>query len=106
MGEYRLKIRSLQDKINKLRDQELVLVKKRKEFVGDLGERFNLLTYSDECLAGLLNDCREMLSVYPHRVGEYEEKGKVVFGKKSRGSTTQTNSKSLSQSTSIEAALE
>lgn len=106
MSEYRLKINSLQNKINKLKEQELALVKKRKEFMGDLGERLNLLTYSDQCLTGLLNDCREMLSNHPHKVSEYEEKGKVVFSKKSRSPTLETNSKPLSKKPSNEAALD
>lgn len=103
MSDYQSKISSLQNKINLLKEKELVLVQKRKKLIGDLGERFNMLSFSDECLAGLLNDCSKMLATHPQKVGEYEEKGKKIFGKKQRCPETKTDSKSLGSSNSDEA---
>ncbi len=104
MSDYQDRINLLQEKINKLKEKEVLITKRRKASFGDLVEKLNLLHLSDSCMAGLLLSFKEKLSAKPDEAQGYETRGQEFF--KQRSKEVAPHSPISLQANSYETALD
>jgi hypothetical protein len=83
MSDYANKLAALADKKQKLIEQERSLVEKRKQEIGDLAERYGLLTASDAMVTGIFSEAADAVKKNDKRLNELEAIGdKILKAKK------------------------
>jgi hypothetical protein len=75
MSEYSSKLAAIALKKQKLIQEEIKLVEKRKKEIAISAERLGLLTASDEFITGLFLEAATVLKENHHRVKEWELDG-------------------------------
>lgn len=75
MSEYAKKLSSLAAKKKKLQAEEFKLIERRKKEIGDLAQRFDLLTASDKILIGVLSEVQTALLHQPDKIQRWESEG-------------------------------
>ena len=104
MSQYQNRIHQLQEKINQLKEQKLVLMQKRKNRIGELAEEFDLLIYSDACIAGIFTDYQATTLTHPHQIKRYEKLGEDYLNKKRRKQIIAPDSPATTKVNSLENA--
>ena len=75
MSNYTLKLSSLAERKKKLQEEELKLIERRKKEMGELAERFGLLTAADTFLAGLMLEVQTALHAQSDKRKQWESEG-------------------------------
>lgn len=75
MSEYAKKLSNLTEKKKKLQAEELKLIERRKKEIGDLAQRFDLLTASDKVLIGVLSEVQTALLHQSDKIQHWENEG-------------------------------
>jgi hypothetical protein len=75
MSTYANKLSSLAAKKQKLLSEEIKLIEKRKQEIGTLAEKFNLLTASDALIIGLFSDAQIAVNDQSERIKLWETHG-------------------------------
>lgn len=75
MSDYAKKLATLADRKKKLHTEEMQLIERRKKEMGDLAERFDLLTASDAVLIGVLSEVQTALLHQPQKIQHWENEG-------------------------------
>jgi hypothetical protein len=75
MSEYAKKLSRLAEKKKKLQAEEGKLTEYRKKEIGELVQRFDLLTASDKALLGALSEIQTALLHHPDKIAHWENEG-------------------------------
>ncbi len=92
MSDYPNKLSSLSSKKLKLIEEEKELIERRKKEIGQLAQKFDLLTVSDDLIAGLFSAAQKSISDKADCVKEWETLG-GRFRKKSGAAGKKENTK-------------
>lgn len=85
MSDYAGKLSSLAQKKQQLLQEESRLIEKRKKEIGQLAEKFNLLTLSDALITGLFSEAQIAVKDKSEKIQTWENNG-VQFLKSKRDS--------------------
>jgi hypothetical protein len=75
MSDYSNKLSSISEKKLKLIEEEKVLIERRKKEIGQLAQKFDLLTTSDDLIAGLFSLAKKAIAEKSDSVKEWETLG-------------------------------
>lgn len=89
MSGYADKLSSLSEKKQKLLDEESRLIVKRKKEIGDLAEKFGLLTVSDKLIAGIFADARNAIINQSSKIQEWEKQSELSVKTKRNSKATE-----------------
>jgi len=78
MSDYAAKLSALLEKRQSLIEEESKLIEKRKKEIGNLAERFNLLTVPDAVIVGLFHEVRTAVDANPEKIKDWETRGASV----------------------------
>lgn len=94
MSDLANKLSFIKEKKQKLIEEEFKLIEKRKLEIGQLAERFHLLTVSDNLMAGIFSEVENALTHNPQKLNEWESLGNNYLAtKKINSRTAQESSK-------------
>ena len=79
MSDYANKLSQLAEKRKKLQDEEKKIIESRKKYIGDLAEKHNLITATDEVLEGLFYFAKQEITKESDKLMEWK-----AFGEKFR----------------------
>ncbi len=89
MSDYAIKLSSISEKKKKLIEEEQSLIERRKKEIGQLAQKMDLLTVTDELISGLFTFAKKSIADKADCVKEWETLGgrfrknaKVKEGKK------------------------
>ncbi len=97
MSDYAAKLSSISEKKLKLIDEERELIEKRKKEIGQLAQKFDLLTVSDDLIAGIFSAANKAILEKADSVKEWETLG-GRFRKKAKAAGQAQNKKNVSTS--------
>lgn len=96
MIDYSRKLADIAIKKQRLLEEEVKLIDRRKKEIAASAERLGLLTASDELITGLFLEALSALKENPDRITAWESEGaQFLKSKKQFTETTQTNSDSI-----------
>ncbi len=75
MSDYANKLSSISEKKLKLLEEEKELIEKRKKEIGQLAQKFDLLTVSDGLIASLFSSAKKSIAENADCVKEWETLG-------------------------------
>lgn len=94
MSDYANKLLSIVEKKQKLVEEESRLIEKRKDEIGVLAQKFELLTTSDVVFAGLFAELQSALKSNSDKITHWEKEGAHHFTpKRIHSKATQESSK-------------
>lgn len=76
MSDYLKRLTELEDKRHKIDKEAYQILKKRKQFVGRIAEKFHLLKQSDELLYGMFAEAEAVINAKSEKVKQWELAGK------------------------------
>lgn len=82
MSDYAIKLTSLAEKKKKLLEEESRLIEKRKQEIGKIAEKFDLLTISDEVITGLFSEANEAIKENSQKIKQWEFQGAKILKRK------------------------
>ena len=87
MSDYATKLSSISEKKLKLIEEEKEIIERRKKEIGQLAQKFDLLTVSDDLIAGLFSFAKKSIADKADCVKEWETlSGRFRKGTKSKES--------------------
>jgi hypothetical protein len=89
MSDYADKLSSISEKKQKLLAEESKLIEKRKHEIGQLAEKFGLLTMSDTVMAGLFSEAQSALKGKTEKIKTWESHGARFLKPKRNSKSTQ-----------------
>ncbi|MBV9575132.1 MAG: conjugal transfer protein TraD [Gammaproteobacteria bacterium] len=75
MSDYANKLASITERKQKLLEEESKLIEKRKQEIGQLAEKFGLLTLSDAVMNGLFLDVQSAAQEKSEKIKSWESEG-------------------------------
>ena len=75
MSDYAEKLSSLAEKKQKLLEEETRLVEKRIKEIGQLAEKFGMLTVSDSVIVGLFTEASDAIKQNSAKLKSWEQAG-------------------------------
>lgn len=91
MSDYADKLSSIFEKKQKLLEEETRLVEKRKIEIGQLAEKFGLLTMSDPLITGLFLEAQAALKEKSEKIKNWESHGEQFIRPKRNTKATQAS---------------
>lgn len=103
MSDYAAKLSSISEKKLKLIEEEKEIIERRKKEIGQLAQKFDLLTVSDDLIAGLFSSVKKSIADKADCVKEWETLG-GRFRKGAKGTKTKTAKQSKSTAAQSQSA--
>ncbi len=92
MSDYADKLSSIAERKKKLLEEESKLIEKRKKEIGDLAEKFGLLTLSDTLMTGLFSEAQLASKEKSEKMKTWESHGEQFLKLKRNTKATQESS--------------
>jgi hypothetical protein len=92
MSEYANKLSNIAEKKQKLIAEEMKLIEKRKKEIGQLAEKFELLTLPDSVVTGLFHEAQSALKNKSDKIKTWQSSGEQFLKSKSNAKATQARS--------------